>query len=292
MNLLRWILLAVGAVVIVAIYLWGRRSRRTQSNAHSNAQPNAQANDQPDNRPTASSARQTHAYEPVNIPELDEAVSVRIRAAESSTVITDGLPPMHAGGEADAGAFMQAAMPQRNEPELFIDEADDVSTVFIATTAEAAPMRAPPEVTPRPAKKIPSRKIVALRLSAGTDGVEGARLKLLLEAADLRHGKYSIYHRLHTDGSPLFSVASMVEPGTFDPFAMNSVKFPGITLFMQLPGSLAGDAMLAQLLACARELEQAMSGVLQEERGMPLTAPREQRLREDVADFLHLLGPH
>jgi len=288
MNLLRWILLAVGAVVIAAIYLWGRRNRRTQLNAHANAQ----TNDQLDNRPTASSSRQPHAYESANIPELDEAVSVRIRAAESSTAITDGLPPMHAGGEADAGAFMPAAMPQRHEPELFIDEADDVSTVSIAATADAVPVRASAEVAPRPAKKNPSRKIVALRLSAGADGVEGARLKLLLEAADLRHGKYSIYHRLHTDGSPLFSVASMVEPGTFDPFAMNGVKFPGITLFMQLPGSLAGDAMLAQLLACARELEQGMGGVLQDERGMPLTEPREQRLREDVADFLHLLGPH
>jgi cell division protein ZipA len=120
--------------------------------------------------------------------------------------------------------------------------------------------------------------------------VDGAKLKSLLESANLRHGKYSIYHRMHDDGSSLFSVASMVEPGTFDTAAMVGTQYPGVTIFMQLPGPIDGNEMFAQMLACGRQLEQGMTGILQDERGLPLTELREHRLRDDIADFLHLLG--
>ena len=59
---------------------------------------------------------------------------------------------------------------------------------------------------------------------------------------------------------------------------------------MQLPGLIAGGEMLTQMLACARQLEQGCGGLLQDERGLPLTEQREQRLRDEVDDFLHLLG--
>ncbi|HTE42122.1 MAG TPA: cell division protein ZipA C-terminal FtsZ-binding domain-containing protein, partial [Steroidobacteraceae bacterium] len=139
-----------------------------------------------------------------------------------------------------------------------------------------------------PKRSVPQRKIIALRLAA--DGsVEGAKLKSLLEGAALVHGKYGIYHRLQGE-TPLFSVASMVEPGTFDPFAMSGVQFPGVTLFLQLPGAMDGLEMVSSMIACARQLEQGMGGDLQDERGLSLTEQRERRLRDDAADFLHLLG--
>jgi len=135
-----------------------------------------------------------------------------------------------------------------------------------------------------------SRKIVALRLSAGATKVEGAHLKSVLEEAGLRHGKYGIYHRIADDGTTLFSVASMVEPGTFDPYAMAGLLFPGVTLFMQLPGEVPGDEKFTQLLACARQIEQAIGGQLRDERGVVLDEQREQRVRDEIADFEHLVG--
>jgi len=230
----------------------------------------------------------------------------------SSDGLTD-LPPMHADlrdatteplqarsalpldpqTSISTGAFIAAqAQPIQAQPaQVESFEGDDESvSLTSSSTSVPTPMPATPmETSSRPAKKPASRKIVALRLSAGSERVEGARLKSLLEAAGLRHGKYSIYHRLH-DELPLFSVASMVEPGTFDPYAMSGVQFPGVTLFTQLPGPIDGSEMFAQMLACARELEQGIGGLLQDERGLPLTEQRAQRLRDDVADFLHLLG--
>jgi cell division protein ZipA len=300
MTELRWILLVMGLAVIAAIYVVGRRNRRT----------------------TASDAAQTLTES--FVPQLDQSVRAKARAVTPLLMSNDDgmndLPPMHADVDviADAssvvhvpmtsiyqpviaepapiasdmstGAFIAAqAQAQRSEPTMrTVEPARTASALPPSPEMEPIPVAAP--VVAKAIKKSASRKIVALRLSAGSERVDGARLKPLLEAAGLRHGKYSIYHRLHGDSAPLFSVASMVEPGTFDPYAMSGVQFPGVTIFMQLPGPIDGSEMFAQMLACARELEQGIGGLLQDERGLPLTEQRAQRLRDDVADFLHLLG--
>jgi cell division protein ZipA len=76
-----------------------------------------------------------------------------------------------------------------------------------------------------------------LRLAAGGQRFDGAQLREILELEELRHGRYDVYHRLHDDGQQhLQSVASMVEPGTFDRDKMPALTYPGVTLFAQLPG--------------------------------------------------------
>ena len=79
---------------------------------------------------------------------------------------------------------------------------------------------AEPEVrgapTPAP-KKRPPQKIIAMRVNAVPPShLDGARLKQALLAEGLEFGRYDIFHRLHPDGRPVFSVASLREPGTFD----------------------------------------------------------------------------
>ena len=60
-------------------------------------------------------------------------------------------------------------------------------------------------------------KIVTLRLAAPPlERFEGRRLIEALQAVGLQHGKFSIFHRATPDGATIFSVASLVEPGTFD----------------------------------------------------------------------------
>lgn len=132
------------------------------------------------------------------------------------------------------------------------------------------------------------RKIIALRLPM-PERVPGSRLLPLLQGEHLQHGKFSIFHRMQESGT-VFSVASMVEPGTFDPISMAEQQFPGVTLFMLLPGPLDGLVAYDQMLSCAQRLAHATGGVLQDERGSKLTAHVMERLREEVLDFQHLLG--
>jgi cell division protein ZipA len=107
----------------------------------------------------------------------------------------------------------------------------------------------------------------------------------VLQSELLEHGKYDVFHRLHSDGQSIFSIASMVEPGTFDLEKMNETQYAGITMFAQLPGPVPGMHALNELVACARRLHQALGGVLQDDRGIPLTVHRIERMRQEVRDF-------
>lgn len=138
--------------------------------------------------------------------------------------------------------------------------------------------------SPQP-RRIERRKILSLRLSAGQGRIDGARLLAALKAESLVHGKYEVFHRLHSDGASVFSVASMVEPGTFDIAKMAQIQYPGVTLFAQLPGPVAGMYALNELVACAKRLQQSLSATLQDDRGIPLTVHRIERMRQDVREF-------
>ncbi len=139
--------------------------------------------------------------------------------------------------------------------------------------------------TPGPRRSPDRRKILSLRLSTAPQKIEGAKLQEVLAAELMSHGKYDIFHREHSDGQAIFSIASMVEPGTFDLEKMSEPLYPGVTMFAQLPGPVPGMHALNELVACARRLHQSLGGVLQDDRGVPLTVHRIERMRQEVRDF-------
>lgn len=173
-----------------------------------------------------------------------------------------------------AGAAPSSATPG-SEPSPGQVRGAAAGTAASATSASAATQ----------SRRIERRKILSLRLSAVPHRLDGAKLLEALQAESLEHGKYSVFHRLHTDGSQLFSVASMVEPGTFDLDLMSQTQYPGVTLFAQLPGPVPGMHALNELVACARRLQQSLGGTLQDERGVPLTVHRIERMRQEVREF-------
>ena len=68
----------------------------------------------------------------------------------------------------------------------------------------------------------------------------GEQLLNALEADGFTFGRYQIFHRLDDAGRPVVSLASLKEPGTFDPAAMPGAEFRGIALFAVMPGPLPG----------------------------------------------------
>ena len=134
-------------------------------------------------------------------------------------------------------------------------------------------------------RRVERRKILSLRLAIVPQRMEGAKLLESLLAESLQHGKYGIFHRLHTDGTIVFSVASMVEPGSFELEKMSETLYPGITMFTQLPAPVPGMHALNELIACARRLQANLGGTLQDERGVPLTVHRIERMRQEVREF-------
>jgi len=263
MNELRWILVGFGIVLLAAIYLWGRRGSR------------AAAADEPP-PPRMRPEPPMHVHEPTLIRSVEQAIA----ASAQHDVASPAEPP------ADEYETPPALDTWRGRVEPTFADAETAEMPVrpaAAATAADAPTLSSSEAPQ--SRRVERRKILSLRLAMAPQRIEGAKLLESLLAESLQHGKYNIFHRLHADGSIVFSVASMVEPGAFDLEKMGETLYPGMTMFTQLPGPVPGMHALNELIACARRLQANLGGTLQDERGVPLTVHRIERMRQEVREF-------
>ena len=119
---------------------------------------------------------------------------------------------------------------------------------------------------------------------------DGAELLAALRSEGLGFGRYEIFHRLHDDGRPIYSVASLREPGTFDIESMPTTYFPGVAMFAVLPGPVSAAEAFDEMIFAARALATHLNGSLADERGAPLTALRVGKLREEALEFERAAG--
>ena len=141
-------------------------------------------------------------------------------------------------------------------------------------------------------------KIVTIRLLCRDKrGFPGEDLVLALRENGLRHGRFGIFHYHAADVMegdpgvvPVFSVASLTEPGAFDLSRVRNDFFPGVSLFMGLPGPVEGVAAFDLMVTTARALAVGLNGDLVDEQGSTLSIQRERYLREEVIQFQHRQG--
>ncbi len=145
-------------------------------------------------------------------------------------------------------------------------------------------------VKPEGPKPIELQKIITLRVLCMTEGGwPGEDVAAALVGSDLVHGRFGVFHRLHADGRSVLYVASLVEPGSFDPALMPEQRFPGLSIFAVLPGPLEPVATMDLLYGTARQLATDLAGMMQDEQGNPLSPQRAGQLREEVVIFQHQL---
>jgi cell division protein ZipA len=135
----------------------------------------------------------------------------------------------------------------------------------------------------------PASKLVAVRILP-RPGLQfpAEQLVLALRAAGLRHGQYGIFH-YHDDGPEArvrFSVASLVEPGSFDLTNLKESRYSGVSIFAVFPAADSGVELFDEMVAKAREICKAVDGLLADEQGGPLSLQRERYMREDLIDYL------
>ena len=169
---------------------------------------------------------------------------------------------------------------KRRTPTLEVEEAgsgDDVGAEEMVAANAAAQEQV-------------EQKIVTLRLVARNRGsFRGDDLILSMRGIGLRRGKFGIFHRFDgdEDGPAVFSAASLVEPGHFDVENIKEQKFPGISLFLVLPGPMEGVDAFDLMIAAARTLAQSLDGELVDESGSTLSIQRERYMREEIVQFEH-----
>jgi cell division protein ZipA len=167
-----------------------------------------------------------------------------------------------------------SVVPGPRQGELDVGVAEELRKLGHAVAAArsrvtpAAPSR--PLAGKRPAD-LPVERIVTLYVVARGNGrFSGSDVAVAAEKAGLEFGDMQIFHRPldgKPEAGPIFSVANMVKPGTFDMSRIDELQTPGLSFFMTLPGPLpALDAWDSMLPAAQRMAELLGGHVLDEER--------------------------
>lgn len=231
---LRWILLALGVMLIAGIYLWGRGlfGRRSQRRSR---------------RRRRSEPRIASDGEPVSEDVLFA------RPGDESAV-----PPMRR--------------------ETVDDDLATGDTAAIETPPQEA-HAAPPE--PR------VEKIVALRFVSRSAELDATAAVQAMRDAGLEHGRYGIFHCLDASfpDDPLFSVASLTEPGSFDLERLAEQPLSGMSFFMLLPGPGDPVERFDTMVETARALAHRLDAELLDDRGSSWSIQRERYIREELIHY-------
>jgi cell division protein ZipA len=102
----------------------------------------------------------------------------------------------------------------------------------------------------------------------------------------LRYGDMNIFH--HYDEAtrqPAFSMASAVEPGTFDLSTLDSFETPGVSFFLQLPGPSAPLEAFEAMVQVAKALAERFQGELRDEQRSVMTAQTLDYCRQRIREF-------
>ncbi len=166
-------------------------------------------------------------------------------------------------------------------------------TISEIAAAHPSDTRGAPEDTATSPAHTQSRgtdKVVTLRfIGREHTGLSGEQAVFALREAGLVHGKYGIFHYLQGEESdePLFSVANLTEPGSFDVTDFEDVTIPGMSFFMVLPGP--GDPVVSfdAMVQTARALTQELDAELFDERGSSWSIQRERFIREEIIEYRH-----
>ncbi|MEM7467862.1 MAG: cell division protein ZipA [Pseudomonadota bacterium] len=272
---LRLGLLLVGAVVVGLIYLFGTRRARNRRRFRTNAR-----------------------VETINSADM---IGAQQSAQEKSEIFSVADAPV--------------------EPEVLPDESslklgDDSARI----SAESAPVEDLPlvEKNPNPRRRknrSEARDTSQIEMhfddaSANSDGINeeehpqlitlyvlppgehafvGESIVQGLNSVGLHYGDMDIFHhhgagRLQTK-EPLFSVANMLEPGTFDMQQIDRFTTPGLVFFLQLPTSLDGAVSFELFLNTAQRLTETLDGTLYANPRTPLDSTLIEEMRKVAADF-------
>ena len=117
----------------------------------------------------------------------------------------------------------------------------------------------------------------------------GPRILEAFASFDLETDEDGLFHhfgnRKGSSRQPVFSVASVLEPGVFDLDGMDAFETPGLCLFMRRPGPFLATVAFDLMLDVGSRLARALGAVLCDHQRCRLTVQATQALRERVIHF-------
>jgi cell division protein ZipA len=148
-------------------------------------------------------------------------------------------------------------------------------------TERAEPAHAEPSVS-----KVAPDVIVINVLARNGAKFGGAELVEAFLRNGLKFGDMNIFHRIAPTTKVMqFSVASAVEPGTFDLSTVETFKTPGVSFFLRLPGPDQPLDVFEDMLAVSRDVAASLSADLKDEQLSVMTGQTIEHCRSRIEEF-------
>ena len=132
-------------------------------------------------------------------------------------------------------------------------------------------------------------KIVTLYLAARAgQALHGPDIVVAAERAGLVYGHMGVFHRLvegHPERGPVFSVANIMKPGSFDMGTIHDMQTPAIAFFLTLPAPVAALDAWDTMLPTAQRMAELLDGVVLDEQRNAIGRQRIAHIRDDLRAY-------
>lgn len=256
---LQWLLAGIGAVVVALIYLWGIRARIREGIRKRRRQPSLES------EPMLDGEEPGQPPDPMlNMHDFGELGRITPDHHLADKVLVDvEIRPINRKVEPAAGVDSEAP-PAAPEP--------------------SRESRREPEVPP------PPKMTVVLTVMAPRGQLfKGAQIQAATGELKFQLGANGLFERFPDEesalGGPVFGMAHLREPGTFEPLALDGLATPGLLLFMKLPGPMEEMKALELLVVTADQLARKLGGAICDQRRNRMTNQALMHLRNEVAEL-------
>lgn len=264
-DVLRFVLLGLGVLLVVGIYAWDRYSKvqkhieRIEPTTDQHADPDVELGLEPfelDPEPGKSDT-QKQTTETQGRLDLDDE---------------DFLP----AGESVGEPKVVRRWTEEPAAQLRVD-AD--SELEFSAHEDSSYL----DLDPALMDEVP-RKIIQIQVISRGLPFDMHDIKRVTAEVDMQYGDMQIYHRENERGQVLFSMATLVEPGTFPTDEDAEFKTPGVLLFTQLPGVQDGLSIYSDMLFTAERLAAVLKADLKDETHSVLTRQTIEHTRDSILE--------
>ncbi|MCP4126420.1 MAG: cell division protein ZipA, partial [Gammaproteobacteria bacterium] len=287
-DILRLILLLVGAALVFGIYLFDRlKNKKPTSEATQDWMSTGQEQPMADHiEPSWDSLNEKDAEldadQAVDEPQPEDDVTPDYQVAADPPPVQEPVPERME--EEISSELEQLEEILHDEPDHGhrrgeeLDEVTPKEQMSISFFASEIKKQKSTELeVPLPAK------IIQLNIVPHEGEFYGDDILCVVQEVGLELGEMNIFHHYGDDPEkhlPIFSMASMVEPGTFPMDDTEGFSTPGLTLFTRLPGPKDGLSIFADMLHAAEQLANLMDGELRDEAHSALSKQTIGHIRE------------
>jgi cell division protein ZipA len=132
-------------------------------------------------------------------------------------------------------------------------------------------------------------KIVTLYVAARAgEKLRGPDIVVAAEKAGLAYGHMQIFHRLvegHPERGPVFSVANIMKPGSFDMATIQELETPAIAFFLTLPAPMTALDAWEKMLPTAQRMAELLDGMVLDESRNALGRQRIAHIRDELRAY-------